>query len=226
MNKLITFLLLVAAISFSACDNTSSNTNSNSNTSQTEAPVQKGVVPKPDADVIVIDTDYGKIVIELYSNIAPKMVERFKTLAKNGTYNGVTFHRVDPNLGIIQGGDPLSKNDNPMDDGTGDSELPDLPAEFSDVPYEAGTVGAARKGAPPGQPETKKEWDSANCQFYITLKRQPDFDQRYTVFGKVIQGLNNATLIANAPTAAGTERPDPKIVIKSITLEPRTNYAK
>lgn len=216
MRKLITFFLVAITLSFSACDGTSSNTNSNSNTSQTEAPVQKGAVPKPDAEVAVIDTDYGKIVIELYSNIAPKMVERFKTLTKDGTYNGVTFHRVDPNLGIIQGGDPLSKNDNPMDDGTGDSPLPDLPAEFSDVLYEAGTVGAARQNAP----------NTANCQFYITLKRQPAFDTRYTVFGKVIQGLTNANLIANAPTAAGTERPDPKIVIKSITLEPRTNYVK
>lgn len=215
MKKLITFLFLLTAVSFSACNNTGSNTNSNANTNQ-EAPVQKGAVPKPDAEVAVIDTDYDKIVIELYSNIAPKMVERFKTLTKDGTYNGVTFHRVNPELGIIQGGDPLSKNDNPMDDGTGDSPLPDLPAEFSDVPYEAGTVGAARQNAP----------NTANCQFYITLKRQPAFDTRYTVFGKVIQGLTNANLIANAPTAAGTERPDPKIVIKSITLEPRTNYVK
>jgi cyclophilin family peptidyl-prolyl cis-trans isomerase len=208
----------------SSCGDKNANTNANSD-SDAIAPVKKGVKPQPDADVVVIDTDFGKIVIELYSNVAPKMVERFKSLIKDGTYNGVTFHRVDPNLGIIQGGDPLSKDNDPSNDGTGDSKLPDLPSEFSDIPYDAGIVGAARQGA--GGPLTEKQsWDTANCQFFITLKRQPAFDQRYTVFGKVIQGLNNANVIAGAPKATGTERPDPSVFIKSITLEPRANYAK
>jgi peptidyl-prolyl cis-trans isomerase B (cyclophilin B) len=66
--------------------------------------------------------------------------------------------------------------------------------------------------------------DTANCQFYITLKRVPDFDQRYTVFGKVIDGMNNADVIAGAPTVSGSERPSDKIVIKSVTLQPRSNF--
>jgi cyclophilin family peptidyl-prolyl cis-trans isomerase len=225
MKKLSAIFFISMLIALSSCGDKNANTNANTD-SDAIAPVQKGVAPKPDADVAVIDTEYGKIVIELYSNVAPKMVERFKSLIKDGTYNGVTFHRIDPNLGIIQGGDPLSKDSDPTNDGTGDSKLPDLPSEFSDIPYDAGIVGAARQGPPPGMPDTKKFWDTANCQFFITLKRQPAFDQRYTVFGKVIQGLNNANVIAGAPKAIGTERPDPPISIKSITLEPRSNYAK
>lgn len=224
MKKLVIIFLIAVSIALSSCDDKKANTNANTG-DDAIAPVQKGVTPKPDADVAVIDTDFGKIVIELYSNVAPKMVERFKTLIKDGTYNGVTFHRVDPNLGIIQGGDPLSKDNDPTNDGTGDSKLLDLPSEFSDIPYDAGIVGAARQGTG-GNLTEKQSWDTANCQFFITLKRQPAFDQRYTVFGKVIQGLNNANVIAGAPKATGTERPDPPIPIKSITLEPRSNYSK
>lgn len=222
MNKLTAAFLIAFSFLLSSCGDKNSNTNANSNTGADVAPVQKGVTPKPDANVAVFqmeDAAYDKIVIELYSNVAPKMVERFTTLIKDGTYNGVTFHRIDPNLGIIQGGDPLSKNDNPLDDGTGDSPLPDLTAEFSDIPYEAGTIGAARQGAP----------NTANCQFFIAIKRITAFDDdrnRYTVFGKVIYGLNNVITIAGAPTASGTERPSPPIKIKSVTLEPRSNYVK
>src|SRR5918912_1402535 len=151
-----------------------------------EENVKQGVKPEADAQAAVVETDYGRIVIELYPNLAPKMVERFKRLASEGFYNGTTFHRIDPALGIIQGGDPLSKDANPNNDGTGSSPYPNLPAEFSDLPYERGTVGAARAA----------DNDSANCQFFITLKRQPEFDERYTVFGHVIEGLDTAVIIS------------------------------
>src|SRR5437868_2848255 len=75
-----------------------------------DANVKRGVKPEPDAQVAVIETDYGRIVLELYPNLAPQMVARFKKLAGEGFYNGTTFHRIDPELGIIQGGDPLSKD--------------------------------------------------------------------------------------------------------------------
>ena len=115
-----------------------------------EAKVKKGVIPQPDADVAVIETaDFGTIVIELYSNVAPQMVERFKKLISEGFYNGTTFHRVNPDLGIIQGGDPLSKDNDPTNDGIGDSPYPNVPGEMSDIPYERGIVGAARMGAAP-----------------------------------------------------------------------------
>jgi cyclophilin family peptidyl-prolyl cis-trans isomerase len=185
--------------------------------------LKKGVKPEPDAEVAVIemqDPGFGRVVVELYPNIAPQMVARFKQLIKEGFYNGTTFHRIDPELGIIQGGDPLSKDNNPMNDGTGDSQNPNVPGEFSDIPYERGILGAARKGGGAGMTE-EQAYDTANCQFFITLKRQPAFDKRYTVFGKVIEGLNNADIIMGAPTEEGTERPADRIIIKSITLQPR-----
>ena len=187
--------------------------------------IKTGVKPQADAEVAVFETsDYGRIVIELYPNIAPKMVERFKKLISEHFYDGTTFHRIDPQLGIIQGGDPLSKDANPANDGTGDSPYPNVPGEFSDLPYERGTVGAARKGGG-GSPEGEKQaFDTANCQFYITLKRQPAFDQKYTVFGRVIDGIKTAEIIMGAPVKEGTERPDPNVVVKSVTLQPRANF--
>lgn len=181
------------------------------------ANVKTGVKPEPDAEAAVIemaDPAYGRIVIELYPNIAPKMVERFKTLAQEGFYNGTTFHRVEPRANVIQGGDPNSKDDDYTDDGMGDSSYPDVPAEFSDIPYDAGVVGAARTRDP----------DSANCQFFITLGRVPGWDGDYTVFGRVIEGMSNARVISTAPTREGSTNPDPKIVIKSVTLHPRANF--
>ncbi len=216
---LVWCLLLVFALSLAACGDKTATKDFDAadqdNTAQ-DAKIKKNVKPEPDAEAAVIETDYGKIVLELYPNLAPNMVARFKQLIKEGFYNGTTFHRIDPGLGIIQGGDPLSKDANPDNDGQGSSSNPNVAAEFSDVPYERGTVGAARAASV----------DSANCQFYITLKRQPAFDKRYTVFGRVIdnQSLNNADIIMGAPTAAGTERPADKIVIKSITLQPRANF--
>lgn len=186
-----------------------------------DARVKKGVKPEPDAEVAVIETaDFGRIVIELYPNIAPAMVARFKQLINEGFYNGTAFHRIDPDLGIIQGGDPLSKDNNPLNDGTGDSPYPNVRAEFSDIPYERAIIGAARKGGGPGMSEAQA-WDTANCQFYIMTKRQPAFDRKYTVFGRVIEGMNNVDIIAGAPVEPGTERPADKIVVKSVTLQPR-----
>jgi cyclophilin family peptidyl-prolyl cis-trans isomerase len=198
---------------------TSNNSNATANTN-----IKQGVKPVPDAEVAVIEMEnpaYGRMVIELYPNIAPKMVERFKQLVREGFYNGTTFHRIDPELGIIQGGDPLSKDDNPNNDGTGNSPYPNVPAEFSDVPYERGVVGAARQGARPDLGITEeKARDTGNCQFYITLKRVPPFDGNYTLFGRVIEGMSNADIIALAPVGTAS-RPYDKIVIKSITLQKR-----
>lgn len=186
-----------------------------------EARVKKGVKPEPDAEVAVIETSsFGNIVIELYPNVAPGMVARFKQLIKEGFYNGTAFHRIDPDTGIIQGGDPLSKDNDPTNDGAGDSPYPNVAAEFSDIPYDRGIVGAARRRGGRGMTEAQA-YDSANCQFYITLKRVPHFDRRYTVFGRVIEGINNADIIAGAPVEPGTDRPTDKIIIKNITLQAR-----
>jgi cyclophilin family peptidyl-prolyl cis-trans isomerase len=198
------------------------------------AEVKREVKPEPDAEAAVIEVEsggvpYGRIVIELYPNIAPKMVERFKTLIREGFYNGTTFHRINPAAGVVQGGDPNSKDDDPSNDGMGGSPYPDLPAEFSDIPFERGTVGAARQGPHPAigdQPAVSEAEaaNTANCQFYITLRRVPQWDAQYTVFGKVIEGMDNAQVIAGAPTRPGSENPAEKIVIKSATLQPRANF--
>ena len=177
--------------------------------------VKTVVKPAPDAQVAVVETsDYGRIVIELYPNVAPKMVERFKKLINEHFYDNTAIHRVDVQLGIIQGGDPVTKTANVAEYGTGNSPYPNVPAEFSDIPYDRGTVGAARTN----------DINTANCQWFITLKKQPAFDKKYTVFGRVIDGIKNAEIIMGAPTAAGTPRPSEKVVIKSVTLQPRSNF--
>jgi cyclophilin family peptidyl-prolyl cis-trans isomerase len=189
--------------------------------SKDSANVKKGVKPVADPEMVVLDTTMGPITIELYSNIAPKHVERFKTLAREGFYNGVTFHRVDPELGIVQSGDPLSKDNDPTNDGSGDSNYPDLQSEFSDIPFDRAIVGAARQGGGPGMSE-QEAFNTANSQFFITLKRQPGFDDQYTVFGKVIDGMNTADIISTAPTEEGTERPADKILIRGVSIQPHS----
>lgn len=201
-------LFLSASLLFSACGTTGSNTRSNSNVE-----IKKGVTPVADKEMAVIEMEnsaaYGTIKIELYSNIAPKAVERFKELAREGVFDGVTFHRI--NQSVIQSGDPLSKDDDPSNDGTGKSDKPNVPAEFSDIPYDTGIVGAAR-----GQDN-----NSANSQFFITLKRESGFDNRYTVFGKVIEGMNNVRTISGVQPKEG-ERPVEPIRIKTVRIEPKS----
>ena len=175
-----------------------------------EPDIKENLKPVADPEIAIIEMEkadvYGEIKIELYSNLAPKMVARFKELAKEGFYDGTTFHRVNPT--IIQGGDPNSKDNDPENDGKGNSEKPDIEAEFSDVEFDRGIVGAARLG---------NDVNSQNAQFFITLRREAQFDKNYTVFGKVIEGLANAKTISGAPR--DRERPIGDIVIKTIRIE-------
>jgi peptidylprolyl isomerase len=208
--KRLLVLLLAAALAASLSCGGSANKTANPKNAAPE--IKKGVAPVADPEVAVIEMEnpaaYGKIVIELYSNIAPQMVQRFKDLANDGTYDGVTWHRI--NESVIQSGDPLSKDDDPKNDGTGKSNKPNVPAELSDIKYDTGIVGAAR-----GQDN-----NSANSQFFITLKRESGFDNRYTIFGKVIDGMQNARTIAGVQPKDG-ERPVEAIRIKHISIMPR-----
>ena len=123
----------------------------------------------------IIDTDHGKIVIELYPAAAPKTVANFEKLAKAGFYNGLTFHRVVPDF-VIQGGDP---------DGTGAGGPGyTIPAEIGEK-HLRGSVATARTG---DQVNPKRE--SSGSQFYICLEPQPNLDGQYTVFGGVISGMD------------------------------------
>jgi cyclophilin family peptidyl-prolyl cis-trans isomerase len=213
-------------LAFAGCDNKDSNAPANkpANTSAATGNVKTGIKPTPDSQVAVIETaDYDRIVIELYPNVAPQHVERFKKLISEKFYDGTAVHRIDPELGIIQTGDPTTKTGNRSVWGTGNSPYPNVPAEFSDIPYERGTLGAARTN----------DINGANCQWFITLKRQPAFDKKYTVFGKVIEGIKNAEVIMMAPTERecgpgehdpACSRPADKVVIKSVSLQPRSNF--
>jgi peptidylprolyl isomerase len=207
MKTIIIALLVACSLVVGGCSQKGS-------TSRNAAPeVKKGVAPIADNEIAVIEMEnaaaYGTIKIELYSNIAPKMVERFKELAREGVYDGTTFHRI--NQSVIQGGDPNSKDNDPNNDGMGGSTKKDVEAEFSDIPYDTGIVGAARSANP----------NSANSQFFITLKREAGFDNKYTIFGKVIDGMNNVRTIAGVQPKEG-ERPVDPVRIKTVRIEPRT----
>ena len=198
-------LLSLAAALFISCSETKPAKNA--------APeVKKGVAPVADNEIAVIEMEnsaaYGTIKIELYSNIAPKMVARFKELAREGFYDGTAFHRV--NQSVIQGGDPNSKDSDPENDGQGQSEKPDVVAEFSDILYDTGIVGAARS----------QDVNSANSQFFITLKREKGFDNKYTIFGKVIEGMNNVRTISGVEPKQG-ERPIEDVRIRTVTIQPK-----
>src|SRR5277367_6082643 len=125
------------------------------------------------ANAIVIDTTKGRVVIKLRPDIAPKHAERIKLLARDGYYNNVPFHRVIEGF-MAQTGD--GKNFN----GTGGSKYPNLPAEFSNVPYKRGIVGMARTNDP----------NSANSQFFIMFADGSSLNGKYTVVGQVLSGMD------------------------------------
>jgi cyclophilin family peptidyl-prolyl cis-trans isomerase len=209
IKKLSLFLVLFSVVFSLACNNGKKTSNTNAK-SAANADVKKGVAPVADNEIAVMETDFGTIKIELYSNIAPKMVARFKELAKEGFYNGIAFHRI--NNSVIQAGNPDTKPGAAPSMGgkEGDSGKPNVEAEFSDIPYDTGILGAARLG---------NDVNSANSQFFIMLKREKAFDNNYTVFGKVIEGLNNVMLISGVPREG--EKPNPPVRIKSVTIQPK-----
>jgi peptidylprolyl isomerase len=129
-----------------------------------------GVDPQ---NAVLIDTKYGRIVIKLRNDIAPKHAERLKQLARDGFYDNVPFHRVIPGF-MAQTGDGQNG------DGTGGSKYPQLKAEFSNVPYVRGVVGMARTNDP----------NSANSQFFIMFAENPGLNGQYTVVGQVVSGMD------------------------------------
>jgi cyclophilin family peptidyl-prolyl cis-trans isomerase len=143
----------------------------------------------------------GRVTVWLRPDVAPKMVERIKTLTRQKFYDGLLFHRVIEGF-MAQGGDPKG-------DGTGGSELPDLPAEFNYLPHVRGAVSAAREGAPENAtPEQKKKAeDSANSQFFIVFTpRMGPLDKKYTVFGRVIDGMQYVDAIERGEPPANPSR--------------------
>lgn len=124
-------------------------------------------------NAIVIDTTQGRVIFKLRTDLAPKHAERIKQLARDGYYNNVPFHRVVEGF-MAQTGDGQRFN------GTGGSKYPNLPAEFSSVPFKRGIVGMARSSEP----------NSANSQFFIMFADGSFLNNKYTVVGEVVSGMN------------------------------------
>ena len=134
-------------------------------------------------NIMILKLKDGDVKIELYEDVAPKHVERIKKLANEGSYDNVVFHRVIDGFmaqtGDVKFGNSSSKDYDLRRAGMGGSDLPDLPSEFNDLPHEKGTLSMARSSDP----------NSANSQFFICFQPAPFLDRQYTVFGKVIEGM-------------------------------------
>ena len=148
----------------------------------------------------------GDVELELYSDISPNHVERFKDLAKKGLYDGVVFHRVIDGF-MAQSGDVKFGNSNSKDfnlslAGTGGSDLPNLKSEFSDIAHDRGVLSAARSADP----------NSANSQFFICFQPAPHLDRQYTVFGKVIKGMEFVDKIKKGDGPNGSVKSPDKII--------------
>ena len=157
-------------------------------------------------DTMILKLKDGNVIIELFSDKAPNHVKRFKQLSNEKKYDGVVFHRVIDGF-MAQTGDVEYGNSNLETydirrAGTGGSEYPDLKAEFSNIPHERGTLSMARSSDP----------NSANSQFFICFKASPSLDRQYTVFGKVVQGMEFVDLIKRGEGSNG-EVSDPDQII-------------
>jgi peptidylprolyl isomerase len=146
-------------------------------------------------NTIYMDLTYGRVVIRLRPDLAPKHVARVKMLCREGFYDGTPFHRVIEGF-MAQGGDPTGT-------GQGGSKYPNLPAEFTNsVHFLRGTVGAARTQDP----------DSANSQFYIMFAPSPHLDGQYTIWGQVIDGMQFVDMIKRGSGGSGTVTDPDRII--------------
>jgi peptidylprolyl isomerase len=146
------------------------------------APGSHAADPK---NTVYMDLKDGRVVIELRPDLAPKHVERMKTLVREGFYDGIVWHRVITGF-MAQTGDPTGT-------GSGGSKYPDLPAEFTSAAFKRGTLGAARTANP----------NSANSQFFITFEDTPHLNGQYTVFGQVVDGMQHVDRIKKGAPGSG-----------------------
>jgi len=161
----------------------------------------------------VLETDKGTMVIRLLPDLAPKTVANFEKLINAGFYFKTKFHRVMPGR-MVQGGDPNTKDNDPYNDGQGNSGET-LPAELSSRKFERGVVAMAHQEGDP---------NSGSSQFFIVLQRTPNWDGQYTIFGEVVEGLDVAEKISKAPLSKNPRLrnwPVENIRIKSARVEYR-----
>ncbi len=156
--------------------------------------------PMTDLNTLIIKLNDGDVKIKLRPDLAPKHVERIKTLTQKGFYNGLKFHRVIDGF-MAQTGDPKG-------DGTGGSELPDLQAEFTDTMFTRGVLGMARSQSP----------HSANSQFFIMFADAPHLNGQYTVFGEVTEGMELVDKLKKGPAHANGAVDEPDVMVK-VSLE-------
>ncbi len=154
---------------------------------------------KDPENTILLELKDGTVTIELLPDVAPKHVERMKELARAGAYDNVVFHRVIDGF-MAQTGDVANGNAEKDFDirmaGTGGSDLPNVPAEFSKLPHARGTIGAARSANP----------DSANSQFFINFSDNDFLNGQYTVYGRVIEGMEHVDAIARGEPPMNPDR--------------------
>ncbi|HJO70739.1 MAG TPA: peptidylprolyl isomerase [Flavobacteriaceae bacterium] len=161
-------------------------------------------------NIMILKLKDGDVKIEMFPDVAPNHVKRITELANNGKYDNVVFHRVIEGFmaqtGDVKFGNSESKDFDLKKTGMGGSDLPDLKQEFNDVPHEKGTVSMARSSDP----------DSANSQFFICFKQASFLDRQYTVFGKVIEGMEFIDMIKKGDGPNGSvSNPDKIISFKS-----------
>jgi cyclophilin family peptidyl-prolyl cis-trans isomerase len=160
--------------------------------------------------LVVIKTSMGNITVQLADDKAPKHAANFRKLAKEGFYAGTTFHRVIPGF-MIQGGDPNSKGDDRSKDGLGGPGYT-IDAEIG-LTHNRGVIAAARQGD-----EVNPTRKSNGSQFYITIAAAPSLDGQYTVFGKVVKGMDVVDKIAAVPRDRN-DNPIQKVLIKNVILQ-------
>ncbi len=164
--------------------------------------------PGPNLVIEVAGEANGRVVIDLFEDAAPLHVEQITSLADEGEYNNVAFHRVIEGFmaqtGDVQCGTPAGN----CSAGTGGSSRPDLPAEFSDIPYDRGVVGMARAQNP----------NSANSQFFIMFREGHFLNGQYTVVGRVIEGMDVVDAIKRGVGQSGAVQGDPDIM-SQVTVE-------
>jgi peptidylprolyl isomerase len=156
-------------------------------------------VRDPENTLVIALKDGGEVVIEMLPDVAPKHVERIKTLARGGEYDNVAFHRVIDGFmaqtGDVANGD-MEEGFNIRRAGTGSSSHPDLPAEFSKLPFDRGAVGMARSQNP----------NSGNSQFFIMFADGHFLNGQYTVWGRVIDGMEHVDAITRGEPPASPDR--------------------
>ncbi len=157
-------------------------------------------------NIMILKLKDGDVKIELFPNIAPNHVERFKKLANSKQYDGVVFHRVIEGFmaqtGDVEFGNSSNEKYDLVRAGTGGSDLPNLKAEFSDIPHLRGTLSMARSADP----------NSANSQFFICFNDAPHLDRNYSVFGKVIKGMEFVDKIKRGDGSSGSVKDPDKII--------------